>query len=53
MYFALKSVPGLADVGVLQGDGDGTMCKILNFARKMGGCKFDQLNVLLAPRGYI
>ena len=27
-----------------------TMCKIPNFARKMGGCKFDQVNVFLASR---
>ena len=28
------------------------MCKIPNFARKMGGCKFDQVNVFLASRDY-
>ena len=30
-----------------------TMCKIRNFARKMGGCKFNQINVFLASRDYI
>ena len=30
-----------------------TMCKIRNFARKMGGCKFNQINVILASRDYL
>ena len=30
-----------------------TMCKIHNFARKMGGSKFGQVYVFLASRDYI
>ena len=42
MKYALKSVPGLADVGVPHGDGDGPRTPAPNSGSKMDACPVDQ-----------
>ena len=42
MKYALKSVPGLADVGVLHGDGDGPRTQARGSGSKMDTYHVDQ-----------
>ena len=47
MKYALKSVPGLADVGVPHGDGDGPVALASGSGSKKYACHVDQRETLM------